>query len=105
MVLEIHELGQAVTLNEAATSAFSMLSYTANEVVRDTEVQSAVPLISHDVDPASHSRMICLHGKEDVDGRAKPGHDESRVTCVLKLVPIGSGPATPLLPAPTVEMD
>jgi hypothetical protein len=83
MVLEIHELGQAVTLNEAATGAFSMLPYTADEVVRDTDVQSAVPHISHDIDPAAHSQMICLHGKEDVDGRAKPGHDENRVTCVL----------------------
>ncbi len=70
-------------MNEAATSAFSMLPYTANKVVRDTNVQSTVPLISHDVDPASHSQMICLHGKEDVDGRAKPGHDANRVTCVL----------------------
>jgi hypothetical protein len=29
-----------------------------------------------------------LRGKEDVDGRAKPGHDENRVTRALNLAPV-----------------
>ena len=43
-------------------------------------------------DPASHSGMIFLHGKDDVDGRAKPGHDENRATCAPELAPMGVYP-------------
>ena len=92
VVLEIHQPGQAISANKAASHTFSMLPNVADQVADDTAVQSAVPLIGHDVDPSCHARTICECGKEDVDDRHKAGHDGAAIGRRLKSASVGPSP-------------
>jgi hypothetical protein len=76
MVFEIYQSRQLVSADKAASDTFSMFPNTAEEVVGDTDVQCAIAPVRHDVNRASHARMLYENGKEDVDGRATPGHDD-----------------------------
>jgi hypothetical protein len=76
MVFEIYQSRQVVSADKAASDTFSMFPNAADEVVGDTDVQSAIAPVRHDVNRASHARMLYENGKEDVDGRAAPGHDD-----------------------------
>jgi hypothetical protein len=93
VVLEIYQPGQAISVNKAASDTFSMLPNAANQVAGDTDVQSAIPPIGHDVDPSCHARTICECGEEDVDGRHKASHDDEPIGRRVKLAPMGLVPA------------
>jgi hypothetical protein len=70
--LEVDEALQSVALREAFDRAFAALEGAPRQVGRHADVEHAVGVVRHDVDPAAlHPLML-----PGVDGRDEPGHDD-----------------------------
>jgi hypothetical protein len=68
----VYKSFQAITFGEAFDESFTVLICSANQIIRDANVENAVPFVRSDVDEATAHIAI----QQGVDGRDKPGHDD-----------------------------
>jgi hypothetical protein len=70
---EVNEHFQALAFGEAIDETRTMLEHPTDQIARNSNVQNAVRPIGQNVDvPTCHADSL-----QDVDGRDRPGHDES----------------------------
>jgi hypothetical protein len=71
---EIDQSLQSIPLGEPIDKSRAMLKHPTDKIVRYSDVQNAVRTIGQNVNVATcHAEIL-----QDVDGRDKPGHDESK---------------------------
>ena len=93
VVFEINQPGQAISATKLLPTPSRCSQTRRTMSLGDTDVDSAIPPVGHDVDPSCHAGTICECGKEDVDGRHKAGHDGEPIGRRLMLAPMGPSPA------------
>src|SRR5215469_14830597 len=76
-----HQMFQAILRNETFSDTFAMFPNTAREIAGDPDVQSSIWSVRDYVDPAtSHTSIPSTNNRIEnrwLDGRVKPGHDDS----------------------------
>ncbi len=73
VLLKIDEGFESVAFGETIDCSVAVFINAANKVVGHSHIKSAVRPICEQIDKAASHAVIV----EDVDGRDKPGHDES----------------------------
>jgi hypothetical protein len=96
VMLGVNEAFQAISFGESFDNAFAVFPNSSGEMVRHTDIESAVGTVREDVDPAIR-HGLSLSGEQGgrnlVDGRAEPGHERVSDEHATLPLPFGAEPA------------